>query len=160
VLATAQFGAIAAGNQTTVELTASFAAVGTRTLRAEIDGVNSENATANVDVAVSPPPTFFGLDPVLVLAVVVAGSAAGFWFLTPKLVSGRPRAGAATSATLRQIDCRPPPTRGFGRSPPPEALPELARSIRVEEAVCGLFRRSLNGTMKSRRSRPLEAPRA
>lgn len=89
VIGHAPIASIAPGATAEASLGATFATEGVRVLRVEINGVNSANASATVEVAVTASPGPFGVPAVVLLVAGVTGAAVAMWFLTPRIVRGR-----------------------------------------------------------------------
>lgn len=78
------------GEATNASLGGHYALPGTKTLRVEIDGVNTPDAGADLQVSVQERPMPFAVPlEALALAALVAFAVA-MWFLTPRLVRERP----------------------------------------------------------------------
>jgi hypothetical protein len=89
VIGHAPLASIAPGGTTEASLGATIQTEGVRLLRVEINGVNSLNASATVEVPVTASPGPFGIPALYLLILGVSGAAVAMWFLTPRIVRGR-----------------------------------------------------------------------
>lgn len=79
------------GEATNATLGASYELPGTRSLRVEIDGVNTPDASAQFNVTIQEPPAPFSVPLEVLAAGAVVAFGVGMWFLTPRLMGDRPR---------------------------------------------------------------------